>query len=117
MLTDEMCVGPFLCRDREGSCCEIFFDNGNIICPVSCTDDTNRQSDVAQNQGFSIRDIFGTTLVTTLMFNVLTNIGAATTVSATTTEATITSTTASTITTTTTTTAPILTTSMFEISD
>ena len=121
MVTEETCVGPFYCTALTGECCEVYLSNGIITCPIrGCTDDINRQSGVAQNQGYSIRDIFGTTLVTTLMFNVLTNIGAATTVSTTTTEATITSTTASTITTTTTTTtttAPILSTSMFEISD
>ena len=76
MLTEEMCVGPFRCRALTGECCEVYLNEGDIVCPIrGCTDDINRQSGVAQNQGYSIREIFGTTLVTTLMYNVLTNIG------------------------------------------
>ena len=105
MVAEEMCEGPFVCRARTGECCEVFLQNGRIVCPLGCTDDTKRQSDVAGSQRFSLRDIFGTTLVTTLMYKVLTNIGATTT---TTTSATTISTTTNT------TTAPIITSSMHD---
>ena len=105
MVSEEMCVGPFICRARSGECCEVLVENARLVCPLGCTDDTKRQSDVAGSQRFSLRDIFGTTLVTTLMYQVLTNIGATTT----------TTTTATTISTTTnTTTAPIITSSMHD---
>ena len=105
MVAEEMCGGPFVCRARSGECCEVFLENGRIVCPLGCTDDTKRQSDVAGSQRFSLRDIFGTTLVTTFMYQVLTIIGT-----------TITTTTTTTIipTTTTTTTAPIITSSMHD---
>ena len=105
MVAEEMCEGPFVCRARTGECCEVFLQNGRIVCPLGCTDDTKRQSDVAGSQRFSLRDIFGTTLVTTFMYQVLTNIGATTTTTAM----------ATTISTTTnTTTAPIITSSMHD---
>ena len=102
MVSEEMCVGPFICRARSGECCEVFVQQGRLVCPLGCSDDTKRQSDVAGSQRFSLRDIFGTTLVTTFMYEVLTNIGATATTTTTTTIST---------TTTTTTTAPIITTS------
>ena len=102
MVAEEMCEGPFVCRARTGECCEVFLQNGRIVCPLGCTDDTKRQSDVAGSQRFSLRDIFGTTLVTTFMYEILTNIGATATTTTTTTISTST---------TTTTTAPIITTS------
>ena len=102
MITEEMCVGPFYCRALTGECCEVYLDEGIITCPIrGCTDDTNRQSDVAGSQRYSIRDIFSTTLVTSLMYEVLIRIGATT----------ITSTTTTTISTITTTIAPIITSS------
>ena len=105
MVAEEMCVGPFICRARTGECCEVVLESGRLFCPLGCTDDTKRQSDVAGSQRFSLRDIFGTTLVTTFMYQFLTNIGATTT----------TTTTATTIpTTTTTTAAPIITSSMHD---
>ena len=104
MVIEETCVGPFYCRALTGECCEVYLSNGIITCPIrGCTNDTNRQSDVAGSQRFSIRDIFFTTLVTTLMYEVLTNIGATTT--------TTTTTTITTTTTTATTTTPIITSS------
>ena len=97
MVAEEMCEGPFICRARTGECCEVFLERGRIVCPLGCTDDTKRQSDVAGSQRFSLRDIFGTTLVTTLMYQVLTNIGATTaTTTATTTISSTTTTTANT---------------------
>ena len=100
MVSEEMCVGPFICRARTGECCEVFVESGRLICPLGCTDDTKRQSDVAGSQRFSLRDIFGTTLVTTFMYQFFTNIGATTTTTITTTT-----------TTTSTTVAPVITTS------
>ena len=101
MVSEEMCVGPFICRARTGECCEVLVENARLVCPLGCTDDTRRQSDVAGSQRFSLRDIFGTTLVTTFMYQVLTNIGATTTSTPTTISTTTT--------TTTTTTAPTIT--------
>ena len=100
MVAEEMCEGPFICRARTGECCEVFLERGRLVCPLGCTDDTKRQSDVAGSQRFSLRDIFGTTLVTTFMYQFLTNIGATTTTTITTTT-----------TTTSTTVAPVITTS------
>ena len=91
MINDEMCLAPFKCRALTGECCDIFFENGRIFCSLRGCTDTKRQSDVTQNQGFSLQDIFGTTLVTSFMYNVLTIIGATTTVSTTTTTTTPTS--------------------------
>ena len=110
MVTEETCFGPFYCRTLNGECCEVYLSDGILICPLTgCTDDINRQSDVAGSQRYSIRDIFSTTLVTTLMYEVLSNDGANTTSTTTT---TISSTTTTISTTTTTTTAtPIITTS------
>ena len=108
MITDEMCVGPFRCQALTGECCEVFFYEGRLRCPLSGCSDTNRQSDGVENQGFSIRDIFGTTLVTSLMYNVLTIIGATTAISTTTTTTTTTTTPTST-------TAPTLRSCMYEI--
>ena len=105
MVAEEMCVGPFICRARSGECCEVFVQQGRLVCPLGCTDDTKRQSDVAGIQRFSLRDIFGTTLVTTFMYQFFTNIGA----TATTTTTTIISTT-----TTATTVAPVITTSIHD---
>ena len=102
MVAEEMCVGPFICRTRTGECCEVFVENGRLVCPLGCTEDTKRQSDVEGSLRFSLRDIFGTTFLTTLMYQVLTNIGATTTTTTTTTTIS---------TTTTTTTAPIITSS------
>ena len=106
MVSDEMCLAPFKCRALTGECCNVFFERGRIFCSLRGCTDTKRQSDVTQNQGFSLRDIFGTTLVTSISYNILTNIGATTTVSTT----TITTTTTPT---TTTTTAPTLTSSKY----
>ena len=72
MVTEEMCVGPFRCRALNGECCDVYLQDNQIICPLTgCTDDTNRQSDVAGSQRYSIRDIFSTTLVTSLMYEEL----------------------------------------------
>ena len=104
MINDEMCLAPFKCRALTGECCDIFFERGRIFCSLRGCTDTKRQSYVTQNQGFSLQDIFGTTLVTSFMYDVLTNIIATTT-----------TTTAPTTTTkaTTTTTAPTITSSMY----
>ena len=104
MVSEEMCIGPFICRARTGECCEVFVENARLICPLGCTDDTKRQSNVAGRRRFSLRDIFGTTLVTTFLYQVLTNIG-------TTTATTTTSTISTTTTTTSTTATPVITTS------
>ena len=96
MVAEEMCVGPFICRARTGECCEVFVERGRLVCPLGCSDDTKRQSDVAGSQRFSLRDIFGTTLLTTFMYQVLTNIGATTTITTTTIPTTTTTTTATT---------------------
>ena len=90
MMNDEMCLAPFKCRALTGECCYIFFEGGRIFCSLRGCTDTKRQSDVAKNQGFSLQDIFRTTLVTSFMYNVLTIIGATTTVSTTTTTTTTT---------------------------
>ena len=98
MVTEEMCIGPLLCRAQTGECCTLVLFEGRVVCPLSCS--IRRQSQ--KIGGHSLNDIFGVTLVSTLLYNVLTNIGTTTT----------TTTTATTIsTTTTTTTAPIITTS------
>ena len=106
MVAEEMCVGPFICRARTGECCEVFVERGRLVCPLGCSDDTKRQSDVAGSQRFSLRDIFGTTLLTTFMYQVLTNIGATTTITTTTIPTTTTTTTA--------TTAPTITSSRYD---
>ena len=106
MVAEEMCVGPFICRARTGECCEVLVENGRLVCPLGCTDDAKRQVDVAGSQRFSLRDIFGTTLVTTFMYQVLTNIGATTTITTTTIPTTTTTTTA--------TTAPTITSSRYD---
>ena len=95
MAAEEMCVGPILCRTRTGECCSLEFFEGSVVCPLSCN--IRRQSQ--KLGGHTLNDIFGVTLVSTLLYNVLTNVGA------TTTTATIT-----TSTTTTTTAAPVITT-------
>ena len=106
MMNDELCLAPFQCRALTGECCDVFLENGRIFCPLRGCTDTKRQSDVTQNQGFSLRDIFGTTLVTSLTYNIFTNIVATTTTSTTTT---------TTSTPTSTTMIPMLTSSMFGI--
>ena len=98
MINDEMCLAPFKCRALTGECCNIFFENGRIFCSLRGCTDTKRQSDVTQNQGFSLQDIFGTTLVTSLTYNVLTSIGATTTITTTTTTIATTTSTAPTFT-------------------
>ena len=104
MITEEMCIGPILCRTRTGECCSLEVFEGRVVCPLSCN--IRRQS---QNPGgHSLNDIFGVTFVTTLFYNVLTNIGATTTT-------TTIPTTTTTTTPTTTTTAPTFTPSMFGI--
>ena len=105
MVTEEMCMGPILCRTRTGECCSLEFFEGRVVCPLSCN--IRRQSQ--KPGGYSLNDIFGVTFVTTLFYNVLTNIGATTT---TTTVPTTTTTTPPS----TTTTAPTLTASMSGIS-
>ena len=102
----QMCMGPLMCRTSSGQCCGVLYERGRVFCPMNCPSSNNRQTDVAGDQGgYSLADIFHTTLVTTLMFNVLASIGATTTVSnpttttTTTTTTTIISTTAPTITT------------------
>ena len=72
MVGEESCMGPILCRSRTGECCSLEFIEGSVICPISCN--VNRQSEV--KVGTSLSSIFGVTLVTTLMYNVLTSIGA-----------------------------------------
>ena len=75
MVTEEMCMGPILCRTRTGECCSLEFFEGSVICPLSCN--IRRQSQ--KPGGYSLNDIFGVTFVTTLFYNVLTNIGTTTT--------------------------------------
>ena len=103
----QMCLAPFMCTTVTGECCEIFFNEGRIRCPITCNPDLKRQSDVTANvsaqNGYSLSNIFSTTLVTTLMYNVLNSITATTSVPTATT----------TTTTMTTTLSPIITTSMF----
>ena len=103
MVTEEMCIGPILCRTRTGECCSLEVFEGRVVCPLSCN--IRRQSQ--KPGGYSLKEIFGVTFVSTLLYNVLTNIGATTTT--TTVSSTTTTTTPST------TTAPTLTSSMFEI--
>ena len=103
MVAEQTCMGPLLCRDQLGNCCELFLFKGRVVCPVSCSDDINRQSQ--QQSGYTLRQVFDVTLVTTFMYNVLTNIGSTTTT-------TTIPTTATTIPITTTTPTPIFTTSM-----
>ena len=105
MITEEMCIGPILCRTRTGECCSLEVFEGRVVCPLSCN--IRRQS--LRPGGHSLNDIFGVTFVSTLFYNVLTNIGATTTT--TTVPTTTTTTTPST-----TTTAPTLTSSMVGIS-
>ena len=93
MVNDETCLAPFQCRALTGECCDVFLENGRIFCSLRGCTDTKRQSDVKQNQGFSLQDIFRATLVTSVMYNVLTNVGAATTTTTTTTTTTIATTT------------------------
>ena len=103
MVTQEMCMGPLLCRTRTGECCQLEFFEGSVVCPLSCN--INRQS---QNPGgYSLNQIFGVTFVSTLFYNVFTNIGSTT---ATSTVPTITTTTIPP------TTAPTFTTSMSKLS-
>ena len=103
MVTEEMCMGPLFCRTRTGECCQLVLFEGSVVCPLSCN--INRQS---QNPGgHSLNEIFGVTFVSTLLYNVLTNIGSTTSVP--------TATTTTNTTTPTTTTAPTLTSSMLEI--
>ena len=75
MVTEEMCMGPILCRTRTGECCSLEIFEGRVVCPLSCN--IRRQSQ--KPGGFSLNDVFGVTFVTTLFYNVLTNIGATTT--------------------------------------
>ena len=106
MVNDETCLAPFQCRALTGECCDVFIENGRIFCSLRGCTDTNRQSDVTQNQGFSIRKLFGTTLGAAFAYIVLTDIAA--TATATTTTTTITTATIAT----TTTTAPTFTSSI-----
>ena len=106
MINDEMCLPPFKCRALTGECCDVFLENGRVFCSLTGCTDTNRQSDVTQNQGFSIRKLFGTTLGAAFAYIVLTDIAA--TATATTTTTTITTATIAT----TTTTAPTFTSSI-----
>ena len=107
MVAQQACMGPLLCRDQLGNCCELFYFEGQVVCPVSCSDDINRQSQ--QQSGYTLRQVFDATLVTTFMYNVLNNIGATTTTIPTTTTTTTSAPT-------TTTTAPTFTTSMSKLS-
>ena len=76
-----MCMGPFMCRTRTGDCCGLIYKGGRLICPIRCNLNNNRQTDVADDQGgYSIDFIFKTTFVTTLLFNIFTNIGTTTSV-------------------------------------
>ena len=102
--TTQMCLAPFMCTTVTGECCDVFFEQGSIVCPISCNPDLNRQSEAQAPNGFTMSQIFGTTFVTTLMFNVLNSFGATTPVPSTTTTPPTTTTT-----TITTTTAPTIT--------
>ena len=104
MVTEEMCIGPILCRTRTGECCSLEVFEGRVVCPLSCN--IRRQSQ--KPGGYSLKEIFGVTFVSTLLYNVLTNIGATTTTT------TVPFTTTTTTTQSTTTTAPTLTLSTLE---
>ena len=100
MVNEEMCIGPLQCRTRTGECCNLELFEGSVVCPLSCN--INRQS---ENQGgYSLTEIFKTTFVTTLLFDVLSKVGAITT--------TLLTTSTTTTTTETTTTAPTFTSSL-----
>ena len=111
----QMCVGPFMCRTPTGECCQLFYNEGSVVCPVTCKDNINRQSDGSDAQvqdGYSLENIFSTTFVAAAMFNFFNSISdsASTSVATTTTASTTTTTT----TMTTTTSAPIITTSKYQ---
>ena len=80
MVAQQTCVGPVFCRTPTGECCLLVLDRGRVLCPLSCSDDTNRQSQ--QQSGYTMNEIFGVTFVSTLLYNVLNNIGATTTTTA-----------------------------------
>ena len=102
MVAEQTCMGPILCRTRTGECCQLVLDSDRAQCPASCN--INRQSQ--QQSGYTLRQVFDVTLVTTFMYNVLTH-GAYTT----TTTTTSTTTTTTSTTTTTTTATPMITSS------
>ena len=78
MVAQQSCAGPVFCLTVTGECCLLVLDRGRVLCPVSCSDDINRQSE-QQQSGYTLRQVFDVTLVTTFMINVLTNIGATST--------------------------------------
>ena len=77
MVAQQSCAGPVFCLTVTGECCLLVLDRGRVLCPLSCSDDTNRQSQ--QQSGYTMNEIFGVTFVSTLLYNVLNNIGATTT--------------------------------------
>ena len=119
MATESMCMGPILCRSRSGECCLLAFFEGTVICPFSCNPadgGNNRQSDLGQG-GYSILEMFQTTLVTTLIFNVFNILSTTSATTATTTITTITTTTTTAttaLTTMSTTTAPTIISSIYK---
>ena len=37
MVSEQMCIGPLLCRTSTGECCSVLLIDGSVICPVSCS--------------------------------------------------------------------------------
>ena len=66
MATEEMCMGPIMCRTRTGECCSVEFIDGEVLCPFSCNI-ANRQTDV--KKGFSLQEIFQVTFLSTAIFD------------------------------------------------
>ena len=62
MVSEQMCLGPLLCRTSTGECCSVLLIGGSVICPVTCSVDTinSRQVDGedAAQKGHYLDNIF-----------------------------------------------------------
>ena len=108
MVPEDICMGPLLCRSRNGECCPLELIGGRSLCPTSCNI-ADRQTDVADGQvqqGITLQDIFTVTFLSSTIYNTFRSLLTTVTTVTTTTTTTTATTTVST------TTAPTITSSM-----
>ena len=67
-VSEQMCFAPLFCRARSGECCELVLNEGRVFCPLTCTEDVQRQD--GEDEGYSMEQIFYVTLASSLLNNI-----------------------------------------------
>ena len=67
-MSQQMCMPPLFCRARSGECCELVYNRGRVFCPLTCTEDVQRQD--GEDESLSMEEIFYVTLASSLLNNI-----------------------------------------------